>query len=314
MSKKKIELIRKHSVSLYIMFLLLSCCGFLTYFMMSPEPTIIKPDGSEHFVVTYVKPALWVLMIKEISIAILIAVVLAFTIEGLAHTRREIEQEDLSKSILESVYKKYIPEKCFDEVDSCLLRSNVERTDYSIHYKIREITQEELDELGLDGNGEHCVVEAFNRYQVRNLLDENVTTHLKFNIEVPNEKEYTDLTEIYSFNYNSVEKINDDEPIKATNHGDCHYSFEANLKPHQTVVVEAKARTVKRIIDQEVWSSRLPSNGIRVTVEAPPHFDVHCRANHSKPMRKTGPNEWNLSYGMFPHQSIVLWWNGKCSK
>lgn len=300
------NLFKRFSTLWYLGFLVTGCFLIFLYYYNLPPPNFITTEGDiKNVTVNITQPNLVFIVLKEIGIALCVAVFLAFTIEFLSHKRKELEEQKTGQDILEAVYRKYIPESTFAEFERCLLRGTCERTDYLIDYTIREF--EDAEKEGIIGN-DHYAVEIYSSYNIRNLLNEPVKIDLYFEIEVPVEEEYTKITEISSFKINGIQKVA--EAKKPNHHGDCHVKFELELKPESHAFVEMHGVTAKRTIDQEVWASRIPSDGITICVRAPKHFDIHCKANNSHRMEKKGPNMWTLPHGIFPFQSVVLWWNG----
>ena len=62
----------------------------------------------------------------------------------------------------------------------------------------------------------------------------------------------------------------------------------------------------------EVWSTRIPSDGLTLSVRHPTNLQVDATANHSQKLDPllSQPNihKWKLDHGMFPFQSVVFWW------
>lgn len=328
--KTKNELLKGYSFVWYAAFALVGIIFIGLYYFFYPEPTVIKSADSLT-VVKYTNHSIWFILLKEVGIAILIAVVLIMTIEKFSHKKKEIDLEEETEknrleliekenqnkiflencttNVLQSVYKRYIPESTFVEVERCLLRGHCSRTDYLIDYTIRDFNQEDVDKYNNNGSGEHFIVDVYSSYTLINMLDEEVKTDVFFGLEVPNEKEYSEITEITSFKVRKAEEIT--EAVKVSSHGECHFKSNVTLSPLEQVTIEMRGTTIKRKIDSEVWASRLPSDGIRVIVRAPENLEIHCKANNSHMMKKVSTNFWELNHGIFPHQSIVLWWNGK---
>lgn len=185
------------------------------------------------------------------------------------------------------------------------------RDQYEITYTLREMTAQDLGGL----NDEHFVADVKSSYVLKNMTDENLTHTLKTNLEVPNEPAYVQFTEISSYQINEEERLTHG-PVKSNEHGLCEAEIQVSVPAGGSVRVLMTGKTVKRRIDGETWSSRLPSTGVTLFITAPDGVEVNCTAKHSK---KIIPNKardfaktkvWELKHGVFPFQSVILYWNG----
>lgn len=80
--------------------------------------------------------------------------------------------------------------------------------------------------------------------------------------------------------------------------------------------MSTEATLIKQKLDQEIWASRIPSDGIKLTVSIPSKdLVVYANALHSEPLLPIINNDatksWELNHGIFPFQSVVFWWCGK---
>ena len=256
---------------------------------------------------------------KELGMALVIAIVLVFTIEKV--TRRQHGQAadrlmaEINKDIFRSVYKRYIPPAVFDEVEKCLLTKNVFRKRYQLCYTLRKLRDQEFDGIEGISKEEHLALELYSSYVLENTTDTEQVETIGFAIEIPNEPALKSLTKIKSF------KIDDEERVTnpKTFDDDCtaqelYVEFEVEIPARGKRNISMEGFTVKRSIDGDSWASRIPSNGVQISVVAPENCMVDCKANHSEKLvwkntSSSGPTIWQLDHGIFPHQSVTIWWN-----
>ena len=117
------------------------------------------------------------------------------------------------------------------------------------------------------------------------------------------------------------ERINDETISSNISRSSSHLilQYKVTIPPNSSVVVEVDSKTMKRMLDMEVWASRLPSTGMTIVVNSPPGINVQANANHSQelsisPTQAGRSVTLELAHGIFPFQSIIFWWNGKLTE
>lgn len=256
-------------------------------------------------------------ILHEVGMALIIAVVLIYTIDGISKKKHEtIAQEfteKLNKDIFHAIYKRYIPSVVFEEIERCVLGAHVIRENYCVSYTIQPLTNAPA---GVPCN-KYVSCLAQSNYTIRNLTDSTVKHSVCLFLERPIDKQLSSFVKINEFRINN-ELLTDDVIAKHTkaNGSDEQISFQmdVNIPPKSSISVSSTAHLVKFSTDQEVWSSRIPSDGIDLTVTVPPGgFEVLAKANHSQPLKpmlfNSVTRRWSLNHGIFPHQSIAFWWH-----
>lgn len=261
-------------------------------------------------------------VMKEVGMAVLVSVFLSFTIEGIAKQRHEAsvnnERELLSRGIFEAIYKRHIPEVVFEEVERCVLNSRIIREQYKVAYTIKDLDEKELSFDVPCSNYVRCFVTT--SYVLRNLTSAPVTQDIVLHLEKPLEARLIPLVKIENVRIDgdalSAQQIKD-----ATKMGDSQINFLVNrdIPPNGSIKVSIKAALIKYSTDQEIWSSRIPSDGIELTVNVPDdNLEVCVKANHSQKLILSTDDkvmkQWNLDHGIFPHQSLLFWWHPKGKK
>lgn len=104
----------------------------------------------------------------------------------------------------------------------------------------------------------------------------------------------------------------EDEKIKELTDTHMIYRKTVSIPPAGQIKVSMRSHTVKRKLDMEVWSSRVPSEGLTLRVRAPADIPIHATANHSEALQKNRTDAtstiWKLDHGIFPFQSVIFWW------
>lgn len=253
---------------------------------------------------------------KEIAMAFLVAVVLAFTIEGIAKRRHESqadsERELLSRGIFQAIYKRHIPDVVFEEVERCVLNSKVIRENYQVTYTIAKMDN---PPQGIPCNNNYVNVSLHSNYTLRNLTSAPIQQDIILNVELPMEKQLIDLVEVVQVVIDG-NRMSDSDLKKHVRNTETHlhFSTQRDIAASATIRVSVKAKLIKYGTDQELWSSRIPSDGLELTVNTPGYdYEVCANANHSQKLTlsvdDSNVKRWRLDHGIFPHQSISFWWH-----
>ena len=267
--------------------------------------------GASHYVE---KETLFKSLLHELGFAGIIAVILIFTIEAFNRERHQISADTLLEKIntdlFRAIYKRYIPEKVFEEVEKCVMRCNVFRSDHALDYTIDTFTNATPDTIKNDYF--HCTAQT--AYKLSNLLEQKASHEVIVQIELPIDKalcEYCKIEEV-KIDGRSLTAV---EIKSNTTTTDSHLLFKKTIElpVKGSAKITTKSSLLKKKTDSEVWCSRLPSDGLTLTVSTPSKgLIVNAFANHSEKLDHTLNNhvtqKWMLDYGIFPHQSIIFWW------
>lgn len=270
-------------------------------------------------VVHHLIPGEWHLaaeILKELAMALLVAVVLAFTIEGIAKRRHEsqvdLERETLSRGIFEAIYKRHIPDVVFEEVERCVLNSKVIRERYQVTYTIAKMDN---PPQGIPCNNNYANVSLHSSYTLRNLTSAPIQQDIVLNVELPMEKKLIELVDVVSvvIDGDHISKTDLKKNLKNTG-SHLQFSTQREIPAASSIKVSVKAKLIKYGTDQEVWSSRIPSDGLELIVNTPGgDYEVCANANHSQKLSlsidDSNMKRWRLDHGIFPYQSVSFWWH-----
>lgn len=259
--------------------------------------------------------SIWFLLSKEIGMALMIAIIVVYAVELITRHKHEERAEQsinsIKQNIFQGVFSRYIPESVFKEVEDCLLYSNLSRTDYKIQVNLAPL---DLQQESPPKSEEHYIAEYYSSYELVNNSEQDIKEMVRFDVEVPNEPQYESLTQITLFKVNDEEHVTKAKPIRTEN-GRCLYETEVTIPGDGKVSVVMTGCTVKRKIDHEIWLVLYPTDGVHLTINPPPDLDVKVKASNSKDIERENPDAvgsqiWSLKSGIFPHQSVIMWWNG----
>ena len=253
----------------------------------------------------------------ELGIAGIIALILIFTFEKVTKTEREEATEkqiqDITQNLFNAIFKRYIPDSVFSEVERSLFTSDVIRTNYNVDYHISDV--DEIKDFPSQDTSNHLRCSITSSYDLKNITDKEIEHTIKGFIELPIDESLQKFVKFTEFSVdNEVQNIDTKDN---TNTGD-HIVLTNKVKigPKSKVSIKSRFITIKRKVDSEIWSSRIPSDGIKITVSSPPSITVKASANHSSKLNHSKRNdsniirsqEWSINTGIFPHQSIIFWW------
>lgn len=260
------------------------------------------------------------IFMKELAFAGVIALILIGTIERFSRARHQRAADALVERIninlFHAIYERYIPHVVFSEVEKALLRSNVLRKDHEVYYTLEPLNNDDDRKAGPPCDKYiKCIIQA--NYKLKNITARPITHTVKLNLERPSDKDFVGRCKITDVSIDNIaltaDKIEDQTtltPIQIC------FKHDVAIKPEETILVSTRAELVKRSLDQEIWTSMLPSDGFKLSVTVPmKNLEVQAHALHMEEVETIMSNEvtkvWKLPYGMFPFQSVVFWWHPK---
>lgn len=260
-----------------------------------------------YFVTT--KDGFFYFFFKEIGFALVVAVCLVGTIERFTRERHEAAAEatmaEINKNLFYAVFKRYIPEKVFEEVEKSVMEADVVRSKHELNYTIEEVEDGQVQ----------CLAQT--SYELTSVVDAPILHKVVVRLELPvdDQRKNDCYVEKIVVGSNVYDRTKLGPHVKQTRE---HYSveFPIEIAGRATVRISTHSKLVKQSTDVEVWASRIPSDGLELTVSTPSKELVVCAsANHSAQLTTVIDNDvtkkWALQHGIFPYQSIMFWWKPK---
>ena len=287
-------------------------------------------DGNEKFIyiivgfasitliaVSHINPAEYPelsFFVKELGFAGIIALIIIFTLEKFIREKHIFAAQNLIEKInldlFHAIYTKHVPEKVFHEVEKCLLKSDVYRKDHEINYTLQRVSGSE-DKIDAPN---HLMCLAQSSYKLVNTTSGPITHNVVLNLEKPIDRAWDGKTKILEIKIDG-ERLPQEIIIKHTKTTGEQIKFEypVSIPENRNIHVSSSSVLIKREVDSELWVSRLPSDGLKLTVSVPiPNIEVNAISNHSESLEITLDNpvtkKWELNYGIFPFQSVIFWW------
>lgn len=265
--------------------------------------------------VLYETSKLWATFIIEIGIAFIISLIVIFTIERFQrnHQNEFLEEitDQTNENVFRAIYKRFIPEAVFKEIEDSLLSAHVFRTKHEIQYSIKKFPNRE--------HQHHVLCEAVSSYTLKNMTGSVVKQHIVMQLERPVKPELDEFCKVTAVRIGK--KKLDEATIKnqtKTLYDRFNFSQEVEIPPNGSVEIQCESTLVKYKLDNESWVLKHPSDGVSLTLEViDPELklDLYASARHSKDLElrldKDTRKKWELNHGTFPHQSVVMWWKEK---
>lgn len=253
--------------------------------------------------------------VLDIGFAGIISVFLASTIEYFTRCKHEAAADALvakiNNNLFHAIYEKYIPDEIFAEVERAVMFSGVFRRGHELNYTIENIPTSSAN-VPCD---KHVKCLAQTRYELENISDTEIPHNVKLFLEIPIDKYLEPLCKIEEIEIND-KTLSADEIESHTSKTPCQieFSYPIKIPKGNKLSVRTSATLVKRKLDSEIWTSQLPSDGIKLTVSMPnKDIEVRAHASHSQPLVPVLDNDvtksWELKHGIFPHQSVIFWWS-----
>jgi len=251
-------------------------------------------------------------LFKELGFAGVVAIVLVFTVEKFTRARHETAADELmdriNYNLFYAVYKRYIPEPVFAEVEKAVMRSKVFRTKHKLTYTIDDFPADVI------AGANHFLCSAQTRYTLKNLTSSEIEHDVVVQLEIPILPALAPYCRVDLVEINHA-PLSKEEIVAATSTSTTEVEFRHTIKIPADGVIEIHTCSylVKDKIDSEIWASRIPSDGLTLTVSTPTkNIKVNAKANHIEKIEHTlknsATNTWELDHGIFPYQSIVFWW------
>ncbi|PXF62563.1 hypothetical protein [Kangiella spongicola] len=253
-----------------------------------------------------------------------VAVLLIYTVEKFSRQKQQNAAnklaEELNRDVVQAVYKRHIPKSVMTEVEKCLLQSNISRENYEVIYTIKEMkignAFGELDEnIITEIAKKYYLCEIILKYSLKNISTTKQKHTVEFNLESPIDPEYKALVKIRKMKIGENQLTEDEIAESSNTEGDDQVSFsrEVVLDPGETIVVQGEGSLIKQHLDSELWVCMQPTEGMRLTVSNNIEgLNVYAKANHFQELESVCNDNstliWMLPYGIFPYQSVTLWW------
>jgi len=257
------------------------------------------------------------LLLLELGIAGIIALILIFTIEKITKEEREkatkSQIQDITENLFNAIFKRYIPDSVFSEVERCLFSSDVVRTNYRVDYDIGDISQ--INNFPDDDKQNYLACSIRTSFDLKNISDKEIEYDVRSFIELPMDEKLQKFVNFQSFSVDNV-----DIGITGVEKSDGSHTIltkSVKIGPKSKVSIVTKYATIKRKTDSEIWASLIPSDGIKIAISSPPSIQVKASANHSTKLIHSlisstniiTKQEWSINTGIFPHQSVIFWWS-----
>ena len=251
----------------------------------------------------------------ELGIAGIIALILIFTVERLTKEEREKatkgQTQEIAVNLFNAIFKRYIPDSVFTEVERCLFSNDVVRTGHTIYYHISAVNN--IDGFPEKDKQSHLQCDITSQYELKNITDKDIEYTVKPHIELTIDERLQGFVKFTSFSIDSIDK----DVTCAKNTG-THMILNKTIKiaAKGKVSITTKSVTIRRKIDSEIWASKIPSEGMKIIIASSPSIKVEASANHSTELvhdtisknNDLITQSWSINSGIFPHQSIIFWW------
>lgn len=262
--------------------------------------------------------------LKHLGFSLIVSVVIILTVEiSFRKWHKDAADKaiaDIKRNLFHAIYSRYIPDVVLEQVEKCLLKCDISRSQYEIAYEL-ELIDDNEDETLTDYSDDYLLVNASTSYVLENLRGCDVEHNVIVELELPPDSILNRYTQIISVQIDNT-IFSASEIDQYTSHEDgIHriFKYPITIGSNQRVPVEITAQMIKRRTDVEVWASILPSDGVTLRVLAPREIEVKATANHFEELEGPVPGpkfekRWKLHHGIFPYQSIIWWWTSRPQK
>ena len=255
---------------------------------------------TEHWKQHLAHASFWTTLIRDVGIAMMLAVILTVVIEFWARQRL---QDEIREGVLEATFRRLIPPQIFDEIrNGVLLAKSVKRQWQLVMTVSRDAT--------LNGPDPRCYASQTSvTYRIHNLT--NSAYEETFSTELNRDIEGSDQTgSLPRFDWVRIgNKKYTDEELKDFLAPDGHSYTVSLTLPRDPSYLEVRNefKEVLRVPDTFVWSMTGLTEDVSITIESTgvPEIGFEVNALHPdrKRLERTGNGRWDF-------QGVVLPWQG----
>lgn len=248
--------------------------------------------------------------------SLLVAGVMMIIIETISKKAQQLSSDEMIKKINKdlffAVYKRQIDPGLVEEIENSIFNSKVFRTNHELTYTINPVNRD-LD-ISMDGIN-HVVCEINSTYRLKNITQDIISHTIRMDIELPIDSKWKDHCQCLFMKVNdadvkgkAAERISGAQKI---------VTYNIEIPAGGEVSISTGATQIKRATDSEIWASRIPSNGMRLTLVTPRgDIETFAHANHRSEIKCLNKDSgsstvWMLDSFILPHQSLVFWWKSK---
>lgn len=240
------------------------------------------------------------LLVKEIGMAILIAVALVIIFEKDNEKHRLVFMRHSLANLFAAVYQRRVQPSVFSEVEKSLLFRSVVTSDVDIDFSLENLTDSEKKELGGD-YVKMVIVQSFTLTNATDSFIENEKIH--FSINEPFNNDATGFSQITSLKVGNFNKL--ESSINSTT-----ASVDIYLKANDSVRVEMKGYKFINKQHKELIVMDRPTENIDITIDNNLEIKHKLCTTGSNSLRVFKDIGSRITYkyagGLIPGQVIIL--------
>lgn len=248
--------------------------------------------------------------------SLLVAGVMMIIIETISKKAQQLSSDELIKTINKNlffaVYRRQIDHGLVEEIEKSIFESKVFRIGHELTYTINPVNSE-LD-TSMDGIN-HVVCEINSTYRLKNIAPKKIIHTIRMAIELPIDSKWNEYCQFKSIKVNGTDII---DGIQVSVSGaQKKVAYDVEIPAGGEITISTGASQIKRATDMEIWTSRIPSDGMRLTLITPRgDIETFAHANHRTDIKCLSEDSgsikvWKLDSYILPHQSLVFWWKSK---
>jgi len=276
------------------------------------------------------------LFFSELAVALLVAFAVAYYIERKAKERdrldriAELEEDErrrtadaaeeerrrtlLAANVVEGVFGIQHKPVYVKAVVETALHPRVVRGPASLDYRLRELTAEEIEQIGVGEDCRFVALEMVSIYTFQNVSNQEEDIDVRYAVPVRHGAGARAFTRVEEAELNGVVLSREDiDQVEDIQDGYKSYSWLKKIPPNGEFSVFFRAIALKERSDNEVWGSffaTMPGTETRFSVLPGMRFGI--RALTSSPRKRTRKEEllevWKCTGPILPNNSMVFWW------
>lgn len=262
--------------------------------------------------------SIWLQLVREIGLALIVAVILIFSIERLTRERHIQEVNkwigEVSNSVFKAVIARNTPRSVYLEVEKNLLYRDFFRKDTSVTYTLRKFEAADQD-IADNQRSEFRKCDVHFHYIVENVnqADRVINYPLTLVFNIPLQENLRSLCKITAVSVDGSPIVVELGKNLRIGEQDMAFRHDLHISRGQSVLIRCAWTQVQKAEGEEVWSSTDPTEGVTFTVNTPDgDLKVWGDSMHSEKLDVISESKyavtWRLPHGIFPYQGIYFRW------
>lgn len=301
-------------ISVSIVCFILGLAMLLGAYHLTPEP--MKVIAHSQTLPIPMPDPVFKFILKEIGFALIVAAVLASSIDYITRKKHEDAAdrlvERMNQRLFHTVLGRDIPASLYAYIKEDALNIDFFRTDFRVFFVLGSAS---IDSENPDASN-YIRVSEQTQFTVKNISGSSRNYLISLALDPskfpPEEKVPNTKFDFVKVNGQDIQFTSG--PTMATSR-EINACYEIALSPNEEAIIDSASTTYMRLVDEQAYSMRHATEGARITVVShSPNLDIQAYANHPHKLITVRTDstlkEWRQESAMLAGQGFTVKWCG----